>query len=198
MGLRMAEVTCPQCRTRQPISEEAHGYRCVACAASWSFVRCTVCGERYHARPNTRAWTCPNCGTPHGRSRRGISRTGAPIPLLVGALVAVAAVVAAAQVLGGGQSSTSTPPPTTTAPAADPVCDTLSEVQVLRVDQLQRAAADLAHDADALRELGERAKATAVDGLVDAIGNYRAVASGGGDTQAATDDLLAALDSIDW
>src|SRR5687767_6654464 len=126
MAGSMPEVTCPQCRTRQPVSEDAHGYRCVVCAASWNFVRCTVCGERFHTRPKTRAWTCPNCGTPHGRNRRGISRPGAPIPLLIGALIAVGAVVAVAQALGGDDGAI-TPPPTTPTPTADPfdhVCET--------------------------------------------------------------------------
>ena len=87
----MAEVTCPQCHTRQEIDADADGYRCIVCAGTWSFVRCTVCGERYHTRPGTRAWTCPNCGTPHGRNRRGISRAGIPLPLIVGAAVAIVA-----------------------------------------------------------------------------------------------------------
>jgi ssDNA-binding Zn-finger/Zn-ribbon topoisomerase 1 len=196
----MPEVTCPQCRTRQPVPEDAHGYRCVVCAASWNFVRCTVCGERFHTRPGTRAWTCPNCGTPHGRNRRGISRPGAPIPLLIGALIAVGAVVAVAQALGADEAPI-TPPPTTPTQAADPfdhVCETLSEVQVFRVDQLQRAAGALQQDAVALRALGERASAAAVEDVVAAIQEYQAVANGGGDTQAATNQLLDALDAVDW
>jgi len=197
----MPEVTCPQCGTRQPIPEDAHGYRCVVCAASWNFVRCTVCGERFHTRPKTRAWTCPNCGTPHGRNRRGISRPGAPIPLLIGALLAVGAVVAVAQALGGGDRP-STLPPTTPTQAADPfdhVCETLSEeLQVFRVEQLQRAADALRDDAVALRALGERASAVAVEDVVAAIQEYQAVANGGGDTQAATNQLLDALDAVDW
>jgi predicted RNA-binding Zn-ribbon protein involved in translation (DUF1610 family) len=196
----MPEVTCPQCRTRQPIPEDASSYRCVVCAATWNFVRCTVCGERFHTRPKTRAWTCPNCGTPHGRNRRGISRAGAPIPLLVGALVAVAAVVAVAQALGGDDGAT--PAPTSPTPVADPfdhVCETLSEeLQVFRVQQLERAADALEGDAAALRALEERRSAAAVDDVVAAIHEYQAVAEGGGDTQAATTQLLDALDAIDW
>jgi predicted RNA-binding Zn-ribbon protein involved in translation (DUF1610 family) len=197
----MPEVTCPQCRTRQPIPEDAPGYRCAVCAASWSFVRCTVCGERYHARPKTRAWTCPNCGTPHGVNRRGISRSGASIPLLVGAVLAVGAVVVVAQTFGG-DGGTATPPPTTPTQVADPfdhVCQTLSEeLQVLRVDQLQRAADSLEEDAAALRELGERSSAVAVEDVVAAVHTYREVANGGGDTQAASEEFLLALDAIDW
>lgn len=201
MAVSMAEVTCPQCRTRQPIAEDAPAYRCVVCAASWTFVRCTVCGARFHTRPNTRAWTCPNCGTPHGRNRRGISRSGASVPLLIGGLLAVGVVAGASQLLGGDDGAV-TPAPTTPTQAADPfdhVCDTLSEeVQVLRVDQLERAAKELQDDTAALRALGERASAAAVEDVVKAIRNYREVASGGGDTQAATNDLLDALEGVDW
>jgi ssDNA-binding Zn-finger/Zn-ribbon topoisomerase 1 len=201
MAGSMPEVTCPQCRARQPVPEDAHGYRCVVCAASWNFVRCTVCGERFHTRPGTRAWTCPTCGTPHGRNRRGISRPGAPVPLLIGALIAVGALVAVAQALGGDDGLI-TPPPTTPTQVADPfdhVCETLSEeLQVFRVEQLQRAADALQDDAVALRALGERTSAVAVEGVVAAIQEYQAVANGGGDTQAATNQLLDALDAVDW
>jgi ssDNA-binding Zn-finger/Zn-ribbon topoisomerase 1 len=198
----MPEVTCPQCRTRQPIPEDAHGYRCVACAASWNFVGCTVCGERYHARPKTRSWTCPNCGTPHGRNRRGISRSGAPIPLLIGAVIAVGTVIAVALTLGGDGDPAAVPPTTTPAQVVDPfdhVCQTLSEeMQVFRVDQLQRAADSLEGDAAALRALGERQSAVAVEDVVAAIHEYQEVANGGGDTAAATDQLLLALEAVDW
>ena len=201
MAGSMPEVTCPQCRTRQPVPDDAHGYRCVVCAASWNFVRCTVCGERFHTRPKTRAWTCPNCGTPHGRNRRGISRPGAPIPLLIGAVIAVGAVVAVAQTLGGDDGAI-TPPPTTPTQTADPfdhVCDTLSEeLQVFRVEQLQRAADALQDDAVELRALGERESAAAVDDLVAAIRAYQEVAEGGGDTVAATNELLEARKEVDW
>lgn len=197
----MPEVTCPQCGTRQPIEPDVSGYRCIVCAATWNFVRCSVCGERFHTRPKTRAWTCPTCGTPHGRNRRGISRAGAPIPLLVGALLAVGAVVAVAQALGDGAASTPTPTSPAQA-AADPfdhVCETLSEeLQVFRVDALERAADALQGDADALRALGERASAAAVDDVVAAIHAYQDVAGGGGDTQVATDQLLDALGAVEW
>jgi ssDNA-binding Zn-finger/Zn-ribbon topoisomerase 1 len=196
----MPDVTCPQCGTRQPIEPEAAGYRCLACAASWGFVRCTVCGERFHTRPGTRAWTCPRCGTPHGRDRRGISSRGAPIPLLVGGLLVLVAVVIAAQAIGGDGAET--PPPTTPSPtlvdvAAD-VCDQLSELQLLRVDALGRISGALRDHADVLREQGAEDRATAVTEVIRAIRRYRDVAEGGGDTQTATNDLLDALGAVDW
>jgi hypothetical protein len=202
MGRPMPEVTCPQCRTRQPIEPDVERYRCVVCAATWNFVRCTVCGERYHTRPGTRAWTCPNCGTPHGRNRRGISSRGAPIlPLLVLAILAIGAVVGATQLLGGDDAA-DRPSPTSPAPAVDPFddsCDAISQgVQVLRVDALGRTADTLEADATALRQQGEDVAAEALDGVVEAIHQYQEVAQGGGDTQAATDALLDSLDAVDW
>jgi hypothetical protein len=198
----MAEVTCPQCHTRQEIDADADGYRCIVCAGTWSFVRCTVCGERFHTRPGTRAWTCPNCGTPHGRNRRGISHAGIPLPLLVGASVAlVAAVVILAQALGGDDGPTPVPTPSSPSPIDDPankVCRDLVEVQLLRVDALGRAAEALTEDADALRRMGEEERAVLVEEAVAAIESYVQVAEGGGDTQAATTQLLDALDAVDW
>jgi ssDNA-binding Zn-finger/Zn-ribbon topoisomerase 1 len=197
----MAEVTCPQCRTRKEIDPDADGYRCLVCAGTWSFVRCTVCGERYHTRPGTRAWTCPNCGTPHGRSRRGISRTGLSVPLMLGAIVAVVALVALAQALGGGDDASTSPSPSSPSAIANPlnkVCRDLVDVQLLRVDALGRAATALSADADALRDLEEDERAARVDDVVAAIGAYQEVAEGGGDTQAATEQLLDALGAVDW
>jgi len=194
MSRPMAEVTCPQCRTRQEIDPDADGYRCIVCAATWGFVRCTVCGERYHTRPGTRAWTCPNCGTPHGRNRRGISRVGVPLPLLVGAIVAIGAVVALAITLGGGDDGvpSRTPSPSSGDPLRK-VCRDLVDVQLLREDALGRAAQALQQDAGALRSQGDTANADAVVDIVAAIRAYQEVAQGGGDTVSATNQLLDAL-----
>jgi ssDNA-binding Zn-finger/Zn-ribbon topoisomerase 1 len=201
MSRPMAQVTCPQCQTRQEIDPDSDGYRCLVCAGTWSFVRCTVCSERFHTRPGTRAWTCPNCGTPHGRNRRGISRPGLPVPILVGAILAIGSVIALAQVLGGDDAVSPSPTSSPTSPIADPatkVCRDLVEVQLLRVDALGRAGEALTGDADALRGLGQEDRATVVDDVVAAIESYQQVAQGGGDTQAATDQLLDALNAVDW
>ena len=197
----MAQVTCPQCQTRQEIDPDADGYRCIVCAGTWSFVRCTVCGERYHTRPGTRAWTCPNCGTPHGRNRRGISGVNAPLPILVGAVLAIGAIIALAQLLGDDEAAPPSPSPSQPAPVADPamkVCRDLVDVQLLRVNALGRAADALTEDAAALRGLGEGDRAALVDDVVAAIESYQQVAEGGGDAQAATNQLLDALDAVDW
>jgi hypothetical protein len=194
----MAEVTCPQCRTRQEIDPDVDGYRCIVCAATWGFVRCTVCGERYHTRPGARAWTCPNCGTPHGRNRRGISRVGVPLPLLIGVVIAIGAVVALALTLGGGGDGvpSRTPSPSSNADPLRKVCRDLVDVQLLREDALGRAADALKQDAAALRSQGDREKAAAVDDIVTAIRTYQEVARGGGDTVAATNQLLDALAGV--
>jgi ssDNA-binding Zn-finger/Zn-ribbon topoisomerase 1/uncharacterized protein YdbL (DUF1318 family) len=201
MNRPMAQVTCPQCQTRQEIDPDADGYRCIVCAGTWSFVRCTVCSERFHTRPGTRAWTCPNCGTPHGRNRRGISRPGVPVPILVGAILAIGAVIALAQVFGGDDGVSPSPTSSSASPIADPamkVCRDLVDVQLLRVDALGRAGEALTGDAHALRGLGEEDRATVVDVVVAAIESYQQVAQGGGDTQTATDQLLDALNAVDW
>lgn len=198
----MAEVTCPQCQTRQEIDPDADGYRCLACAGTWSFVRCTVCGERFHTRPGVRAWTCPNCGTPHGRNRRGISRVGIPLPILLGGVLALgAAAFLLTRALGSDDAGPRSPSPTSPSPIADPankVCRDLVDVQVLRESALGRAAEALTADADALRASGDEERAVLVEDVVDAIGSYQEVAQGGGDTQAATEQLLDALGAVDW
>ena len=197
----MAEVTCPQCETRQEIDADAEGYRCVVCAGTWSFVRCTVCGGRFHTRPGTRAWTCPTCGTPHGRNRRGISRSGLSVPLLAGAQLLVGGVVALALALGSDDATAPPTSPSTPAPIEDPmqqVCTDLVDVQLFRVDALGRAAEALTADAAALEAAGDQERADAVTGVVEAIESYQQVAEGGGDTQAATNELLDALGEVDW
>jgi ssDNA-binding Zn-finger/Zn-ribbon topoisomerase 1 len=203
MSRPMAQVTCPQCQTRQEIDPDAEGYQCIVCAGTWSFVRCTVCGERFHTRPGTRAWTCPNCGTPHGRNRRGISRVGIPLPILLGGLAVLGLLVFfLVRSLGSDDGGPTTPSsPSSASPITDPankVCGDLGAVQVLRVDALGDAADALTADADALRAAGEAERADLVDDLVAAVTTYQEVAEGGGDVQAATDQLLDALAAVDW
>src|SRR5918995_6191632 len=198
----MVQVTCPQCQTRQEIDADAEGYRCLVCAGTWHFVRCTVCGERFHPRPGVRAWTCPTCGTPHGQSRRGVSRVGAPLPVVIGAIVvlAIAGYVLTTS-LGSDDTASPTPTPSSPSPIADPanqVCRDLVDVQVLRVGALEGAADALTADANALRAAGDRERADLVDDVVTAIGSYIEVAEGGGDPQAASNELLDALGGVDW
>jgi hypothetical protein len=119
----------------------------------------------------------------------------------VGSIVAIGTVVALVEVLGGDGGATRSPTPSSPSPIADPankVCRDLVDVQLLRVDALGRAADALTEDADALRRLGENDRAAVVDDVVAAVVSYEEVAEGGGDTQAATTQLLDALEAVDW
>jgi hypothetical protein len=119
---------------------------------------------------------------------------GVPLPLLVGAIVAIGAVVALAITLGGGDDGV--PSRTPSPSSGDPlrrVCRDLVDVQLLREDALGRAAQALQQDAGALRSQGDTANADAVVDIVAAIRAYQEVAQGGGDTVAATNQLLDAL-----
>jgi hypothetical protein len=55
---------------------------------------------------------------------------------------------------------------------------------------LEKAAGDL-------RDLGDDQNAAAVEEIVAAIETYREVAEGGGDTVAATNQLLDSFDTLD-
>jgi hypothetical protein len=66
------------------------------------------------------------------------------------------------------------------------------------VDALGRAAADLREDAAALRAEGAHGRAALVDDLVAAIVAYQEVAEGGGDPEQASNNIVAALQAIDW
>ena len=103
--------------------------------------------------------------------------------------------------LGSDDAGPTPSSPSSASPIADPadkVCGDLGAVQVLRVDALGDAADALTADADALRAAGEAERADLVDDLVAAMRTYQEVAEGGGDTQAATDQLLDALAAVDW
>jgi hypothetical protein len=127
---------------------------------------------------------------------------GIPFPILLGGVLAIAAgAFLLTQALGSDDVGPTTPTPTSASPIADPaneVCKDIGEVQVFRVEALGRAAEALTADADALRAAGERQRADLVVDVVDAIRTYQEVAEGGGDTQAATEQLLDALGPIDW
>jgi len=67
----MPQITCPRCGTRQPLADDAAGYTCTDCGASWMFAACENCGVRFHMRPGTTDWTCPECGHEHGSATMG-------------------------------------------------------------------------------------------------------------------------------
>jgi ribosomal protein L37AE/L43A len=57
-------VTCPRCATSQRSTTD--GYTCERCGSTWVFVACDDCAARFHMRPGTTEWTCPECGHEHG------------------------------------------------------------------------------------------------------------------------------------
>ena len=66
----MAQVTCPRCQTRQPL-DDAAGYTCTSCGTLWSLTACENCSVRFHMRPGTTDWTCPDCGHENGSATMG-------------------------------------------------------------------------------------------------------------------------------
>jgi ribosomal protein L37AE/L43A len=70
----MPTVSCPSCSTSQTVDAGTGSYTCASCGAAWEFVTCSTCGSRFHGRPGSTGWTCPNCGTPHGTSAERASQ----------------------------------------------------------------------------------------------------------------------------
>jgi hypothetical protein len=124
------------------------------------------------------------------------------MPILLGGLAVLGLIVfLLVRSLGTDDAGPPTRSPSPASPIADPadkVCDDLGDVQVLRVSALGEAADALTADADALRGAGETERAALVDDLVAAVRTYQEVAEGGGDAQAATEQLLDALGAVDW
>ena len=127
---------------------------------------------------------------------------GAPLPVLISAVVVLGiAGYLLTRSLGSDDTASRTPTPSSPSPIDDPanqVCGDLVNVQVLRVGALGEAADALTADADALRAADDPERADLVDDVVAAIDSYIEVAEGGGDAQAATNQLLDALGAIDW
>jgi len=244
------QVTCPRCDTRQEAGD-GEGYTCVSCETAWAFATCENCAVRFHMRPGTSAWTCPECGHENGiatmvdlgadrepasesfgepaadeleplaepasgaRERfaepgpfdepepaeraaagpRHAVSTSAPersagpptrTRLATIAVIGIAAVLIAAFAISaladngsdtaGGATpttSSSTPAPSSSLTTTEQLCLHLGELQLLRVDNYTRVAAELADDEAAIQASGDAKLAAAVTRMRTAVLAYR-------------------------
>jgi transcription elongation factor Elf1 len=255
------EVTCPNCQTRQAVGD-TEGYTCVSCGAAWSFAACENCGVRFHMRPGTTAWTCPECGHENGTATMidlGAESSPEPEPepapepaepeppepepppnpaparqepeavaattagpqhvgsapratrpagpptrarLATIAAIGIAAVLIVAfglSALGGTGDATaatdtpsaaaSTPAPSSSLTPTEQLCLHLRGLQLLRVDNYTRLAAQLANDEAAIQASGDAKLAAAVDRMRLAVIAYKDALAAQGDMTAVTTQL---------
>ena len=241
----MPEVTCPTCHTRQAVGD-AGGYTCISCGTAWGFATCENCGVRFHMRPGTTAWTCPECGhengaavmvdlgadsdprpeaaaepeavpdvapgvaprhaapvSPPARSSGPPSRTRLATIAVVG-IAAVLVIAFALSALGSDGSETAgTPAATSSSPApssslttTETLCLHLRDLQLLRVDNYTRVAAELADDEAAIQAVGDDQLAAAVAKMRTAVLAYRDALAAQGDTSAVAAKLGKALAAL--
>jgi hypothetical protein len=251
------EVTCPSCHTRQDV-DDADGYTCVSCGTAWTFATCENCAVRFHMRPGTTAWTCPECGHENGTAvmvdlgaepdlvpepvqvpepepepepeserergrepeRPSAPRYAAPPPVAKGpsgpptraklatiAMIGIAAVLVIAFSLsafaGNGNgaetaasqsppASSPTPAPSSSLTTTEQLCLHLRDLQLLRVDNYTRLAAELANDEAAIQASGDAKLAAAVTKMRAAVLAYRDALAAQADTSAANAQLIKA------
>jgi transcription elongation factor Elf1 len=246
------EVTCPSCHTHQEVGDAA-GYTCVSCGTAWAFATCENCAVRFHMRPGTTAWTCPECGHENGTAvmvdlgaepdlapepvqvpeleaasepepepaaRPSAPRHAAPPPVAKGlsgpptrAKLATIAVIGIAAVLviafslsafaGNGNgaetaasqsppASSPTPAPSSSLTTTEQLCLHLRDLQLLRVDNYTRLAAELANDQAAIEASGDAKLAAAVTKMRAAVLAYRDALAAQADTSAANAQLIKA------
>jgi transcription elongation factor Elf1 len=242
------EVSCPNCQTQQAVGDAA-GYTCVSCGAAWVFATCGNCAVRFHMRPGTTAWTCPECGHENGTAAMvDLGAEGAPEPeqatapvaepedgatanaprhaaavsspkpasgpptrarLAAIAVIGIAAVLIVAFALsafggnGGETVGTGSPsaPATTAAPsssltATQQLCLHLRDLQLLRVDNYTRLAAELANDEAAIQAAGDAALAAAVDRMRTAVLAYKDALAAQSDTTAVSLQIAKAYKAM--
>jgi hypothetical protein len=250
----VSEVTCPNCHTRQDAGD-ADGYTCVSCGTAWVFATCENCAVRFHMRPGTTAWTCPECGHENGTAvmidlgaepdlasepvlvpesapesepepaaRPSAPRHAAPPPvpksptgpptrarLATIAVIGIAAVLIVAFALsafggnGAETAGTDTPTSTSSSPTPSPssslstteaLCLHLRDLQLLRVDNYTRLAAELANDEAAIQASGDAKLAAAVTKMRTAVLAYRDALAAQADTSAASAQLATAYKAM--
>ena len=236
----MPEVTCPRCHTRQSVADP-DGYTCSSCGEVWAFASCANCGVRFHMRPGTTAWTCPECGHENGsavmvdlaategvdgapsgpapaRPRHAAppsapkTTSGSPTRarLATIAAIGIAAVLVIAFALsalgsdgsdGAGAAATSTTPSSTAAPSSsltptETLCLHLRDLQLVRVDNYTRLAAELANDEAAFQAEGDTKLATKVEAMRAAVLAYRDALASQGDTTQVSGQIAQAVGAL--
>ena len=235
----MPEVTCPRCQTRQAVGD-ADGYTCVSCGEVWVFASCANCGVRFHMRPGTTAWTCPECGHENGSASmvdlgatevpdvapaqptpvRPRHAAAPPAPeaasgpptrarLATIAVIGIAAVLVVAFALsalgsegsGGAEAATTstsspTPAPSSSLTPTETLCLHLRDLQLVRVDNYTRLAAELANDEAAFQATGDAKLAAKVETMRAAVVAYRDALASQGDTTQVSGQIAQALGAL--
>lgn len=62
-GGTTAAVRCRSCRSMEPVSIAATGYRCRSCARVWRWAVCPSCNELDLTFARQESWRCTSCGT---------------------------------------------------------------------------------------------------------------------------------------
>jgi transcription elongation factor Elf1 len=232
------EVTCPRCHTRQSVADP-DGYACSSCGEVWAFASCANCGVRFHMRPGTTAWTCPECGHENGTASMvdlaategadgapsgptpAQPRHAAPPPapkatsgpptrarLATIAVIGIAAVLVIAFALsalgseGSGtdaattSTSSPTPAPSSSLTPTETLCLHLRDLQLVRVDNYTRLAAELANDEAAFQAAGDTKLATKVETMRAAVLAYRDALASQGDTTQVSGQIAQALGAL--
>jgi DNA-directed RNA polymerase subunit RPC12/RpoP len=207
---------------RQELTD-ASGYTCVQCGTSWMFVACENCGERFHMRPGTTAWTCPNCGHEHGSAAMVdlgaeeptvpatiVARHAAPPKVKVkrpptrGKLAALAALgIAAVLIVAFALSSFGAEPesaaPSTTPPTSTPPPTSVppTEALCLHLRDLQTPREDsLTRLASTLDDDAAAVAAEGKQKLADAVERMKVAVLAYRDALAAQGDTSAALAQV--
>jgi transcription elongation factor Elf1 len=234
------EVTCPRCHTRQSVADP-DGYTCSSCGEVWAFASCANCGVRFHMRPGTTAWTCPECGHENGSASmvdlsepegpdvappaqatsarprhaappsepKGASGPPTRARLATIAVIGIAAVLVIAFALsalgsdgsGAAAAATSSTPSPTAAPSSsltptETLCLHLRDLQLVRVDNYTRLAAELANDEAAFQAAGDTKLATKVEAMRAAVLAYRDALASQGDTTQVSAQIAQALGAL--
>jgi uncharacterized Zn finger protein (UPF0148 family) len=189
------------------------------------FATCENCGVRFHMRPGTTDWTCPECGHEHGSATMGylepeeasVESVAAPAHLapiaarpagrrpltrarlatiaIVG-IVGVLAFAFALSSLGGETTASSSPSTSPSLTTTQALCLHLRDLQTPREDAFTRLADTLKADAVAIKAEGDTQLTAAVLRMRKAVLDYRDALAAHGDTSAASAEIADAYSGI--